>query len=242
MLKKYLSIIFISLFFYCNIQALTLSDIRNEVRVQIRDNSSDVNNRRLTNTFLTTRINIVQGNIAKQTRCLIARVSTGTTANVVEYRYPNDIIAPIRLAYYIFYSSPNAYKRLEFNTIASLDNTLSNWENNSAGLPTKYYERGDYFGLSPKPSLTYSTTYAIQLDYYKTPDDLSGDTDIPFDGDRLLYTYHQLIIKGVVIMCKEDVNDPIDALKNEYYALLNTMYDEIRNRSDKKDQIVIPSR
>jgi hypothetical protein len=211
-----------------------LAGILEDIRIQTADNSPDISNRERGDDVLIRRINYIQDEIASETRCCIGRISTGSVSGQREYRYPDNVVSPIRISYYIFWSTPPAYKTLDYypGGLSGLYNDLSSWESVPTGLPTEYYERGDYFGLKPTPALTYSTTYAIQIDYYKKPVELSSSTDIPFDGNRLLVPYHKLLVMGVVIMCLKEDGDSAAALQTEYYLLKKQMYSDIRVRED----------
>lgn len=248
-MKKYVFILSFIFLMLSNCYTITLSDIRNDIRIQIKDNSSDTSNRRYSDSVLNARINLVQDEITEQTRCLITRITTHTVAEQREYRYPSNMLAPIRLAYainvtsYTVYSSTGiSYKRLSYNTIGNLDRGLSSWENTGSGLPTDYYERGQYYGLKPKPSTVYSSTFSVQIDYYMTASTMSADTDVPFNGDVTLSAYHKLLIMGVVIMCRRDMGIPIQDIEQLYYALLSKMKDSVRTRIDERDQLIIAPR
>lgn len=239
-MKKYITGLFISVLLYTQCLSLTLLQIRNDLRVKIGDAKADINNRHWSDSILNTRINIVQDEIAKETLCIQARISTTTVANQREYNYNSDVIVPFRMSYMInstsytvYMATSAAYKKLEFKTIAGLDNDSSNWENATPGLPMKYYERGQTYGLYPAPSTVYASTWAVQIDYYKKPTALSSDNDIPFDGDVLLYSYHKLLIYGVVIMCREDDRLDVSSIKTEYWALIQKMKEDVKTRQDR---------
>jgi len=208
----------------------TLAELRAEIRIRIGDGKTDINNRHYSDDTLNYRINAVQTFIAKETLCLEARISTPSITGQREYTFNSDIIKPYRMAYYIANSNPPSYQRLEWYSMTALDKTPT-WEDVSADLPTRFYTRGQKYGLVVAPSSVYASTYAVQIDYYKKPNALTTGTDVPFDGDVLLYAYHELIIKGVVIMCLEKEQDTT-ALKNEYYALLQKMKDEVKLSQD----------
>ena len=234
-MKKYLISVFSAFLLFTNIYSLTLQEIRDDIRIKIGDSKTDTNNRSWSDTTLNARINMVQDVIARETLCIQARISTPTVTNQREYDYNADVIAPFRLSYYIDDSDPPAYERLEWYTIAALDKEDNGeWEDLTPGLPTKYYERGHKYGLSIRPSSVYASTYAVQIDYYKKPDTLTVDTTAPFDADIMLYPYHELIIKGVVIMCLEDERGSnVNDLKTEYWALINKMSAELKSKRDK---------
>jgi hypothetical protein len=231
-MKKYLASLVLLLSISVNCFSLTLDQMLTEVRIKIGDAKTDVNNQRLSSSTLTTRINTVQEYICKETLCIQARISTRTVAEQSEYTFNADVVAPFRIAYYITSSNPPAYKRLEFYTLTTLDKDLSEWENLDSDLPTRYYLRGKKYGLVTKPKAVYVSTYAVQIDYYKKPDELTTGSDVPFDNETLLYTYHDLIVKGVVILCKEDERVAVNDLKTEYYALIQKIKADITSFKD----------
>jgi len=229
-MKKYLaSLLFVFVLTVYSF-ALSLDTMLSEIRIRINDAKADTNNQHYSSSTLTTRINMVQEFIAKETLCLEARISTPSITGQREYTFNSDIIKPYRMAYYIANSNPPSYQRLEWYSMTALDKTPT-WEDVSADLPTRFYTRGQKYGLVVAPSSVYASTYAVQIDYYKKPNALTTGTDVPFDGDVLLYAYHELIIKGVVIMCLEKEQDTT-ALKQEYYILLGKMKDEVKLSQD----------
>jgi len=233
-MSKKLALIFLLIFSAYPVFSTNLAGILEDIRIQIADNSPDIANRERGDDVLIRRINYIQDEIASETRCCVGRISTGTVAGQREYRYPADIVSPIRLSYFIFWSTPPAYKTLDCVGLSFLYNDSLNWENGVSGLPSEYYDRGDCFGLKPTPALLYSTTYAIQIDYYCRPVELSTSTDIPFNGNRLLVSYHKLLVTGVVAMCLSEDGETVAAAGKytEYDRGKKQMYNDIRVRED----------
>lgn len=213
-----------------NCYSRNLGEMIAEIRVAINDASPILTNRRYSDAFLTSRLNAVQSDIAKKTRALQVRITTMTIAGQREYNFPADMIEPIRLAYLITTSTPPAYRKLEAVTMAGLDFETPNWENAPPGLPTRYYERGQIFGLHPRPSSVFVSTFSIQIDYYATPRPMVVMTDLPFNADPTLLGYHKLLVLGVVNLCRRDMGLPTD--ETLYYQLLQRMSEEINTRRD----------
>lgn len=217
--------------------ALQWSAIESQVRLQVADVEDTTNNNRYTSADLMARANMAQNDIAFITRCLYTQYSTATVADTQEYRKPPLLITIDRVS--VVQSTTTAYwKKLNSNTMPGLDRDKMTWESYSAGPPTDYYERGDYIGLVPKPSSTYAYDTGLKIDYYKLPDEIDDDADEPFDGVYYLRPYHNLIVLGVVIMCKKDEGDwsAVQVLQAEYASMLNLMMESLRLKPDGRIQ------
>lgn len=221
--------------------ALTRGEIRTQIRQSVGDNPATSN--RWNDTILNTRINIVQNNIVRFTRCLYSQYATTTTAGQSEYKMSSGMIAIDRVSFISVIGSTVAYRKLEWSSMVGLDRDIPTWEGMAAGLPRYYYERGDKIGLYPAPSSSYSTSTikSLKIDYYKKPDELTSDSHIPFDNDVSLIDYHDLIVLGVVIMCKKDDGKigEVQVLQTEYWGLLTQMKDSIRDKPDKVMQLKV---
>lgn len=177
----------------------TLSTIQNQVRVLLRDNNSDTTKRRWTDAELTERINLVQNSMVMRTMCLQGRAKLTTETNRAEYRLPDDCMKVLRVAYEISASTGNYYK-LGWSSLAGQDKTKY-WEQTPAGQPTEYYSRRNFIGFKPKPSASYSGADKARIDYVVIPSTLSASTDVPFNGDYSLYSFHEGIVYGTVALC-----------------------------------------
>jgi hypothetical protein len=226
--------LFIILFLTGSLQAggLTLDEMISQIRVDIRDNSTI--NQHYSSSTLITKINIVQENIARYTRCLEVRISTPAFTGQEAYLKPGNCLQLERVGFSSVTSTPS-YKRLQYVTIAGLDIDTPFWQTQGNGLPTKYYELGNSYYLYPKPTSTYAVTVttqnAIQVDYIAIPDAfaLSDGSKYPFNESTRLYPYHDLIIKGVKLELGY-----FDG--NTYYALLEKMIKELVDRPDSYNQ------
>ena len=220
-------------------QCLTRGEIRTQVRWLVGDTevSTTTNKQRWTDDIINARINIVQEEIARQTRCSYGRALSTPTAGIQEVLLPSDVLNIDRVTFISISGSTVAYRKLEGVTMPGLDRDNPTWESLPAGIPRYYYIRGQYIGLVPAPSSTYAVSKALKIDYYKKPAALTTDSCEPFDGDYALSAYHDLLIKGVVIMCRKDNGQDASALIQEYYALIKQMGDEIRTRPDIQEII-----
>lgn len=238
---KYRKLIFlIILFASVPLYALDLIATRVQIRAQIGDISTDTVKQRWSDSLLNDRINIVQRNIAVYTRCIYGRSFITPTTGQAEYNLPSDCMTIDRVSYLII-TTTSAYKKLAWRSMGGLDRDSPYWENLSSGMPKYYYERGNMIGLSPAPGVSYSNQNALKIDYFVLPTNLIFDTDVPFNGDYSLYPFHDLIILGVVIMCKTDDNryNEVQILKAEYYRLLDIMDKRIWDKPDKAGNISI---
>jgi hypothetical protein len=122
--------------------------------------------------------------------------------------------------------------------MGGLDVQFPSWEYNTSGRPMYYYERGNYIGFERPVSAAYVSTDAIKVDYFKFPDDMSNDSDVPFDGLDYLDLYHDVIILGVAAMCKQDENKDNTAIMAEYTSKINLMITSLNSKSDQKTQVI----
>ncbi len=217
--------------------ALTLAEIRSEVRYAIKDSTKTVNTPRWTDDALNKKIDIIQRQIAVDTRCIYKEERSTPTANTSEYSMPTDCYIIDRVAY-LSASSVTAtmqYKKLEPWTLPGLDISYQTyWENLSAGLPTMYAEKGNSIVLVPKPSAVYCSTGAIKWDYFAIPETVSEDSDEPWNGLKNLYGYQYLIIRGVAISCLEDEGYEISTKKQIYDVLIQRMTGALLDKPDMK--------
>jgi hypothetical protein len=238
MRKTVLTAVFL-LFLLCDIIfSLTRNEILEQIRYYVNDTTGTINTSRWTDDFLRKRIDIVQTEIAIFTKCLRGRCLITPIADQSEYRMPNNLITIDRVSFLIS-GSTIGYKKLDWASMVGMDRDVPHWENLSPGLPQYYYERRNFFGLKPKPARGYCAERAIKLDYYKKPDAMVDDADEPFDNDYSLRGYHQLIILGVVVMCKKDEYKWADVqyLQQEYMMWLNLMKEYIRTKPDREAKI-----
>lgn len=239
-MKKLLIAIIGLLFCAQAVFALTRSEIRYQIRYDIRDTTDTVNiNNLFSDDIINSRINIVQDEIVEYTKCLQGRCLITPIAETAECRMPSDLIAIDRVSYINTSGSTTTYRRLIGRHMFGLDEDYPAWESATSGLPREYYIRRNFIGLYPKPSSTYAQTKSFKLDYYKKADELDEDTDEPFDGDYSLIQYHKLIIKGVVIMCKSTMGQDYTVDKAEYIADLERMKTNVKLFYDVQENIKI---
>ena len=179
---KYITLI---LFFVpVNCMALTLSDIRTDVRTIVNDSLSTRN--RFTNTQLNYWINEGQRLADVKTRCNQKTYSFDLAAGTTFYQMPDDFIYVERLTRGRLY--------IQELTPAGLDGRSSMWET-AGGLPTYYFvnfSSRSQVGFFPFPD-TANSTETIKVDYVSYSTTLTSDSQIPFDTYKDLYGFHDLL-------------------------------------------------
>ena len=171
--------------------AITLSDIKNQVRIIIKDNDST--RRRYTDTMLLDFINEGQRDVINNT-WLIANSTTITlTSGVTYYSLPSNAIEIIRVT--------KDYKLLNETTFDKADsvNDGSSWETNG-GMPIEYFQdktQPDVIGIKPFPNSSTSTG-TVRIQYLAKATDLSSDSDIPFNSSNRYTSYHDILTYYVV--------------------------------------------
>lgn len=179
------------------VKALTLSDIRTQVRINIRD--TDATNQRYSDTVINSLINEGQRNIVNMTWLAMKTTSYILSAGTSYYALPNDFLA----AEQVYFKDRNGVTlKLNQMTQGSLYDKNPDWErfqnqpvqywisNATAPVPTSSSTlRVSYI---PIPQTTSTGTVTIWYDSEVV--DLASDSDIPFNGIRNLVTYHASLI------------------------------------------------
>lgn len=242
-MMRYFIIFFLVTFLpFTRVSALTRGEVRTQIRYLINDTgvATATGTYRWSDNVLNARINIVQNEIVEVTRCLYSRHLTTAVAGVQEYDLPSDLMVIDRVAFLSIPGSTIAYRKLDWTSTTGLDRDIANWQSMGYGQPRYYYERGAKVGLYPIPSVSFSTYSALMIDYYKIPNQLTTDSDVPFDNQSNLSIYHSLIAKGVAAMCKLDDGKVAEyqILREEYRALMKEMRDAILTKPDKQEKII----
>ena len=203
MKKRRIALSLFALFaFNVNSFALTLSDIRTQIRRYILDDHAT--NRRYSDAELLSFINEIQRDFINRTWAIEASQSTTLTANTTYYDLPTDFIAINAVNYtdtggnvYDLEEKSERYMYQSEPTYAS-----------QTGEPTKYFVRHSTSGAdqleisyNPIPDSN-SAGGVVVMDYFNQVTDLSSDSDVPFDGLYTLYPYHEALIYGAVARTK----------------------------------------
>lgn len=168
-------------------QAMTLSDIRTEIRLRTHDvNSSRY---RYTDAQLKNLINEAQRDVNNGTWVTAKSTTTALVSGTTYYDLPTDIVAVLRVT--------RDYKLLSETTIDALDAKFIGgaWEN-SGGAPNSYFQdmsRPGQIGLYPFPNSA-ANAGNMRIIYIAQPTDLSSDSDEPFNSEERFRPYHDLLV------------------------------------------------
>jgi hypothetical protein len=199
--------------------ALTLSEVRTEIRRNVRDTASSSSLRRYSDTRLNALINEAQRSVVNETWPLSEVNTQSVILGTTYYPLASDAIKTWRVTL-----DSVALPELAFHQLDA-DNAGSSWLS-STGTPTGFfYDRSTstVIGLAPLPSGTGS----LKVYTYNRADDLSDDADVPYDGDVRLYPYHDLLVYHVSFRLLLEQNriteaDHYRALYDAGVELMNT--------------------
>lgn len=197
--------------------ALTLSDTRTAIRRNVRDTASSTSLRRYSDAVLLTFVNESQRNIINETWASSDSTSTTVSAGTIYYSLPTEAIKVWRVTL-------GGANLVELDlTQLDADNYDSSW--GTSGTPTSFFttrSRRTEIGLQPYPS---TSGGSLIIYYFQMVPDLSSDSDVPFDSDYRLYSYHDLIVFYVSarILLSENRITEAEAYLKLYSAGLQTM-------------------
>ncbi len=232
-MKKYVILLFL-LFFYINVSySKDLSTIRSGIREKLKDNQSNTQQRRKSDTVLNRYINDAQRVITTETHCISSTTYTTTTSGTANYSLPSNFITEIRISYSTG-TGATAYKRLEKMDFSRLDIDTPDWESTATGQPIQYYLSNRLIYLYPAPNATWAGTNRLKIDFSRFPADLSADTDIPYDGVTDLYPYHDLIIFYVLAQTFTELEDTnlVAYWEAKYSNLLGILFNNLIFKPD----------
>lgn len=179
-MKKLLLILFL---FSIPVYGTTLSDIRDEVRIRIKDSGTST---RFSDAELNAVINEAQRDVINNTWAIQTTSNTELSIGTTFYSIPDGVIDIRRVTL-------NG-RSLEETTVIALDSEF----NGSAwfltgGVPRRYHQAsGVLIGLYPFPNSS-SSTGTLSVFYFSAPTDLSNDSDEIFNGSGRLFIYGDLL-------------------------------------------------
>lgn len=185
-MKKRIILSALLIFSFCSIgNALTLSDIRTNVRLIVKDSNS--NRQRFSDANLNSLINVGQREASGASYAIVKSTSISLTANGTNYTLPTDLIT---------------IKRVQLDNLdlrqASPEGLDSDpggkWEDQT-GRPKNYYQlfsNPSDVSVFPVPSTT-SHLGTLEVFYYAFADDLSSDSDTPFNAISRYTIYHDIL-------------------------------------------------
>lgn len=209
----------------------TYQSIIDQIRLDLRDNGPSSEEYIYAATDIYRAISIVEEQISGETQIPETIYSSTTVVAQDEYDLPTDILGkPTRVAWYNS-ASTSTFKRLDFYTVGSLDTENENWESRGDGLPRKYYLRANKIGLSPAPSVDYSTTTwnCLRVYYVQNPDDVTASnlTEEPFGGYPQYQHFSGMLIVGVEAYLTGDT-----IKEQKYIAFLENMRKRVKEKQD----------
>lgn len=181
-MKKLLFLLLISNPIY----ALNLSDIRDEVRLRVKDDGVST---RFTDIQIDSLSNEGQRDIVNATWVIKKSTSISLVSGTTFYSLPTDLIAISRVTW----RNRNIYEA----TLTKLDSDFNNsaWLD-TGGPPRNYYQdmtQPDMVGFYPWPNSS-SSTGTVVINYFSQGTNMSSDSDVPFNAEERYKPYHDLIV------------------------------------------------
>lgn len=218
-------IIFFFIFSPSSSFGLTWSDIREQIRIIIKDNDST--RRRYTDAQLLDYGNEAQRDISNSTWIISKSTAITLVSGTTYYTLPSDTIEITRVT--------REYRTLDETTFDKLDsdNNGGAWETNG-GTPIDYFQdstQPDSIGIRPFPNSSTSTG-TIRVHYIAQPTDLSADADIPFNSHNRYLPYHDTIIYYVCtrIFMMEGEQDKIGLFAQLYESRVALMRERVGSK------------
>lgn len=224
-MKKIFLLLFVAIAGITPARALTLGDIKVQVRRIVADKSNP--QIKFTDAELVSYVNEAQREIVNRTWCIGNRTTQLLTAHTTYYDLPTDLIA---IAHVDFFDATNHTRELtEISEKAEREST-PDYER-IIGQPMQYFVRDStgatatttQIAFLPIPSSTTSVGTAT-IDYVATAVDLAAATDVPFNGMKILYPYHYSLVYSVTAKLKSIKGDPSAAqdlaMAQSYIALI----------------------
>ncbi len=226
----------LGLFFVGPVWSLTLSDIRTQIRRNVRDTATDTSRQRYSNAIILDWVNEAQRDVVN----LSWPLSNTTFFTLIEgttfYPLPNSYLATLRVEFQKQGSS--TVDILDQVTIKRLDDENVGWRTH-AGSPAEYMVRRSTDLTDPHlvafiPPATNTSTGTVTIEYAAQVTDLSSDSDAPFEGYRVLYPYHYTLVWWVTERVKAIEGKLEDAkyYRDLYDRSVAIMRDRLGRRPD----------
>jgi hypothetical protein len=211
-------------------QALTLSQIRTQVRRNIRDTASSSTLQRYSDTVLLDFINEGQRDVVNQTWIVSKSTTITLSANTTYYSLPSDLINIERVT--------RANGNLPEVSLMLLDADSNNgaWEI-TGSTPTYFFQDRALpgsIGLYPYPSST-ATAGTLKIIYRAFATDLAVDADQPFNALARYAGYHDLIVFYATyrILAIEALMDKAGVFKDLYDTRVQLLRGIVGAKPDK---------
>jgi len=183
-------IIFVCMFLAVSVFADTQSGMEKKVRLLVNDKEISGVIPTFSESVIDSLLNTAQYELVDLTWCLNYEQSITLTPGTTYYTLDTDVFVPFRVKVGTI--------ALSAIPIKTLDADYPNWENDS-GTPARYFIKiptqttNMVIGFHPITDAT-RTAY---VNYVEIPDEMTSDSDVPFNSRRRLYAYHYLLVLRV---------------------------------------------
>ena len=211
-----------------NVFGLTLLEIRDEVRLRIKDVGVGGQRQRFTDTQLNEFINQTHRDVVNVTWAVKKSVTIVLAANTTFYSMPTDFITVDRLVF--------DNRNFEEVSVQGLDSRFNNadWRT-TPGAPEIYFrdeQKPDQIGFYPFPDDDGTSTGTVVMGYFAIAPDMTSDSDEPFDAINRLQQYSDLMIyEGAykVFLIEGETNKALE-YRQYYEARLELMVSLVGER------------
>lgn len=222
-------IVFGVLLFWSSAKALTLSEIRTEIRRNMRDTSSTSTLQRYSDALILDYINQGQREVNNLTWAVEKTTEVTVSNGTIYYDMPDDYIATIKVTF--LKAGQTKPIELKEESRKSLLNSNVSWET-TTGLPNSYYLRQatddstmEMAFIPPAATTSIGTATII---YFCQPDALVSDSDVPFNDALWLVPYNNVLVYYVTARLKTIENRTTEA--QMYFQLYQATVQVIRDR------------
>jgi hypothetical protein len=184
---KLAALALLALAFLSPLHALTLSEIRTEVRLRVRDSNSS--RQRFTDAQLNALINQTHRDVINFSNVIRKQDDFELVSGTTYYLLPTDLIQIERVTW--------RRRNISEQTLQSLDSqaNFGDWQI-ASGPPKSYFQdpsQPGYIGFQPWP-LGSTSTGTVVVFYSAQGAELSADADEPFNGDDRFQEWGDLLI------------------------------------------------
>jgi hypothetical protein len=201
---------------------MTLSELRSAARAMIPGSGNNTDGP-LYDTVLDLMLNEGVKDIAVYTKCLPTNKKFNIVADQFEYVLSTvigDYICPDKPGLYWNQGTvlaPN-YKKLDPETIASLDLKYPLWRDRDSNYPMAYTIDGDTLTITPPPLSSLAS--ALWLYYCKKPTIMSALGHYPFTGSTTELTHLSMFDMAILYYARMKISPMLNKETNENISLI----------------------
>lgn len=182
-------------FLVTNSWGLQAGDITARARVYLKDQATAANRQQFPETTLLQFVSDGQ----REANAFAWLMQSSTTVTLVggttEYAMPTDFVFPARVTF-------NGQKITQTSYDAQDSNSLG-WQSVNGGVVQQYYINNylptPQMGFIPAPTVASTGTVIIQ--YVQQTQDITSDSQIPFNGWVTMTPYHEALVDYTVCRC-----------------------------------------